>query len=548
MNMENDGTDTNERAKISVLYVDDERDLLDLGKIFLERSGEFKVDIRTSATETLNLSSLQQYDAIVSDYQMPDMNGIEFLQEIRRTHRDMPFILFTGRGREEVVIQAINKGADFYLQKGGDPIAQFAELGHKIREAVGRRQIEQMLRETEKKFSDIIAFLPDPTFAIDQSGRVIAWNRALEELTGVLSEKMLGSGKKEYHAAFYTTDRPLLIDLIDEPDEEVRKYYSIVDREEGSITAEAETIKLNGTKIFVHIKVSRLYNQSGVVTGAIESIRDITFIKQKDLEFHKVEERYRSIVHDQTEMVIRFEPDGTITFINNAFGLFYSQIMNQTPVEGGRISDLLQDTHPKFEEFLSSLCRENPIRDIEQEINGSDGRRFWHLWAVRALYDMDNNLSEYQAVGRDITELKLAEIALRESEAGLRLFIGKTSDSFTLIDEEGVIIEWNTSSERLSGFSKEDILGMKIWDLFCRLATADRRTEENRKKVEETFRKTLVTGIPPFNNDRIIEIERSDGVRISVRQILFSIKTTRGFRIGLITRDITRERDERFSA
>ncbi|WP_319578484.1 PAS domain S-box protein [uncultured Methanospirillum sp.] len=546
--MEDEWTDTNERPKISVLYVDDERDLLDLGKIFLERSGEFRVDTRTSATETLKLSSLGEYDAIVSDYQMPDMNGIDFLQEIRGTHRDMPFILFTGRGREEVVIQAINKGADFYIQKGGDPIAQFAELGHKIREAVGRRLIEQMLRETEKKFSDIIAFLPDPTFAIDQSGRIIAWNRALEELTGFSSDRMLGSGKQQYQAAFYTTDRPLLIDLIDEPDEEVRKYYSIIHREEGSITAEAESIKLNGTKIFVHIKVSRLYNQSGVVTGAIESIRDITFIKQKDLEFHTVQERYRSIVHDQTEMVIRFVPDGTVTFINDTFGLFYSQIMNQTPVEGGRISDLLQDTYPKFEEFITSLSRENPIRDIEQEITGSDGRRFWHLWSVRALYDMDDNLSEYQAVGRDITELKLAETALRESEAGLRLFIEKTSDSFTLIDEEGVIIEWNARSERLSGFSKEDVIGMKIWDLFCRLATADRRTEENRKKAEETFRNSLATGVIPFYNDRIIEIERSDGARISVRQILFPIKTTRGFRIGLITRDSTRERDERASA
>nr|WP_319540269.1 PAS domain S-box protein [uncultured Methanospirillum sp.] len=546
--MEDVGTDTNERAKISVLYVDDERDLLDLGKIFLERSGEFRVDTRTSATETLKLSSLGEYDAIVSDYQMPDMNGIDFLQEIRRTHRDMPFILFTGRGREEVVIQAINKGADFYIQKGGDPIAQFAELGHKIREAVGRRLIEQMLRETEKKFSDIIAFLPDPTFAIDQSGRIIAWNRALEEFTGVPSERMLGRGKKEYHTVFYTTDRPLLIDLIDEPDEEVRKYYSIVHREKGSITAEAETIKLNGTQIFVHIKVSRLYNQSGVVTGVIESIRDITFIKQKDLEFHTVQERYRSIVHDQTEMVIRFVPDGTVTFINDTFGLFYSQIMNHTPVEGGRISDLLKDTYPKFEEVIPSLCRENPIRDIEQEITGSDGRRFWHLWSVRALYDMDDNLSEYQAVGRDITELKLAETALRESEAGLRLFIEKTSDSFTLIDEEGVIIEWNASSERLSGFSKEDVIGMKIWNLFCRLATTDRRTEENRKKAEETFRNSLATGVIPFYNDRIIEIERSDGARINVRQILFPIKTVRGFRLGMITRDSTRERDERASA
>jgi len=545
--MEDATADKNGQAKISVLYVDDERDLLDLGKIFLERSGEFRVDTRTSATDTLNSSSLQEYDAIVSDYQMPDMNGINFLEAIRKTHTNIPFILFTGRGREEVVIQAINKGADFYIQKGGDPIAQFAELGHKIKEAVGRRHIEQMLRDTEKKFSDIIAFLPDPTFAIDQSGRVIAWNRALEEFTGVRSDRMLGSTKKQYHSAFYTTDRPLLIDLIDEPDEEVRKYYSIIHREGGSITAEAETIKLNGTKIFVLIKVSRLYNQSGVVTGAIESIRDITFIKEKDLEVQKIEEQYRSILHDQTEMVIRFLPDGTVTFLNHAFCLFYSQIMNRTPREGEKMSDLLQETYPKFEKFLSLFTKESPIHTSEQAITCSDGKRYWQIWSVRAFFDQDGIISEYQAEGRDITGLKLAETALRESEAGLRLFIEKTSDSIVQIDEEGVIIEWNSSSEQLFGLSKQEVIGMAIWDLFCKLTTKDMRSDEYRAKTEETFRRSLTTGIPPFPDERIIEIERSDGARVSVRQTIFSIKTARGFRFGLITRDLPKERDERAS-
>jgi len=104
-----------------VLYIDDEKDLLDMGKIFLEQSGYLHVDTTPSVTEALDKLKHRQYDGIISDYQMPRMNGIEVLRYIRSHYKDLPFILFTGKGREEVVIEALNSGADFYIQKGGDP-------------------------------------------------------------------------------------------------------------------------------------------------------------------------------------------------------------------------------------------------------------------------------------------------------------------------------------------------------------------------------------------------------------------------------------------
>jgi DNA-binding response OmpR family regulator len=128
---------------VCLLYVDDEPQLLDIAKIFLEKTKEFSVDVEASAKAGLELSKSKSYDAIVSDYQMPEMDGIEFLKQVRSTWGDVPFILFTGRGRQEVVIEAINNGADFYLHKGGDPKSQFAELAHKIRQAVRRKQAGQ---------------------------------------------------------------------------------------------------------------------------------------------------------------------------------------------------------------------------------------------------------------------------------------------------------------------------------------------------------------------------------------------------------------------
>ena len=107
--------------KIRVLYVDDEPYLLEVGKIFLEKDRTFSVDTFESASLALEQLPKKNYDAIVSDFQMPGIDGIEFLKRVRAADQDIPFLLFTGKGREEVVIEAINNGVDFYIQKGGDP-------------------------------------------------------------------------------------------------------------------------------------------------------------------------------------------------------------------------------------------------------------------------------------------------------------------------------------------------------------------------------------------------------------------------------------------
>ena len=131
---------------IQVLYVDDEPVLLEVGKVFLETGGEFSVDTRSSVSGALDALRKTRYDAVISDYQMPGRDGISFLKQVREEYGNLPFILFTGRGREEVVIEALNSGADFYLQKGGEPKAQFAELAHKVRLAVRSRRAGEELK------------------------------------------------------------------------------------------------------------------------------------------------------------------------------------------------------------------------------------------------------------------------------------------------------------------------------------------------------------------------------------------------------------------
>jgi PAS domain S-box-containing protein len=136
---------------IRTLYVDDEEGLLDIAKAFLEMSGELQVDTCLTVNEAEKRLLQSRYDAVISDYQMPDMNGIDFLKKLRSRGNEIPFILFTGRGREEVVIDALNSGANFYLQKGGRPQAQFVELEHKVKEAVRRNRAEKALSENEQR-------------------------------------------------------------------------------------------------------------------------------------------------------------------------------------------------------------------------------------------------------------------------------------------------------------------------------------------------------------------------------------------------------------
>lgn len=138
-------------AAYSVLYVDDEELLLEIGRRFLEKDGTMAVTTRASGRAALDQIGAAPFDAIVSDYQMPEMDGITFLKEVRTRNPDIPFVLFTHRGRDEIALEAFRQGADFCIQKGGDPGVRFAELSRAIRIAVDYRRARQALRESEER-------------------------------------------------------------------------------------------------------------------------------------------------------------------------------------------------------------------------------------------------------------------------------------------------------------------------------------------------------------------------------------------------------------
>jgi len=178
-------------VSISILLVDDEPALLDIGTLYLERVGGISVTTAGSAAEALDLLQRTTFDSIVSDYQMPGMDGIAFLQEVRSTMRMLPFILFTGKGREDVVIEALNSGADFYLQKGGDVRSQYAELAHKVKRAVEKHRAESALK---RKHAILRAILSASPYGIAYvRNRTFQWvNDSLAAMLGYQRDELKG--------------------------------------------------------------------------------------------------------------------------------------------------------------------------------------------------------------------------------------------------------------------------------------------------------------------------------------------------------------------
>jgi PAS domain S-box-containing protein len=464
----------------SILYVDDEPMLLELARLFLEKSGDFRVDTVTSATEALDILAKTSYDCIISDYQMPVMDGIVFLKTFRSKGNVAPFIIFTGKGREEVVIEALNNGADFYLQKGGDPKSQFVELAHKVRQAI-------QIRIAQKTMQDLVQGAPIPEFVIDSDHRVVFWNKALEEYCGIAAADVVGT--TNHWKAFYPSQRPCLADLlVDENIDGIARWYA-------GKQPQSHVMKYNfvATDYFpamrggtwLYFTAAPLRDPSGKITGAIETLQDVTSIRKKEEELEAAyeqmnaafqqakaseslldiqnkmleasEQRYRNIVEDQTEFISRFLPDGTHVFVNDAYCRYFNKTRDEL-IGKKFIPPVPAEDQHFVKKHFTSLTKDHPTAAITHRILLADGQVRWQRWSDRAIFDENGNVTEYQSVGRDVTEQNLAQEALRASEASLASIFRAAPVGIGIVSAR-IFLRVNDRLCAMTGYSPDDLIG-----------------------------------------------------------------------------------------
>ena len=504
----------------TVLYVDDEQALLELGKIFLEQSGSITVETALSAQEGIESLNKKAFDCVISDYQMPEMNGLAFLKHLRKENNLIPFILFTGRGREEVVIDAVNNGVDYYLQKGGDPTSQFVELEHKIKLAIERRHTDDELLESRQRMTDIIDHLPDATFAIDLDGNVIVWNRAMEDMTGVNKEKILGTGDHSYALPFYGTRRPILLDLVLRIDEETWKKYPQIIRKDNKLISEIYIPILYGGKgAFLWFIASPLYDTHGNITGAIESIRDITDwktaenerrgayeqiaateeelreqydeLKKSEDALGESEENYRTLFDEAEDLIAIVDAHGTFLNMNRKFveesGYEREVIMGKNVLTSGIVTAtsaakiafhigqiFLGKKSPRFE--IDGVTKNGTI--IPYEIQATPIVKHGKVIAV-------------QATLRNLTERKHAEREISDRKKMLEEIVSGSPIPQFVIDKNHRIVSWNRALEEYSGVKAKEVLGTThAWKAFYdteRPVMADLLVANEPEKIPEWY-------------------------------------------------------------
>ena len=452
---------------IRVLYVDDEPALLEITRIFLEKTGEFRVDTSISAKDALENHSIPSYDAIVSDYQMPEIDGIAFLKIIRDQFGSIPFILFTGRGREEVVIAAINNGADFYLQKGGDPKAQFAELTHKIRQVVLRKQAEASSRESESRFQQLVEQAPFPITLNRLDGSILFTNKKFLDIIGWTSEE--APNLKNWEKLAFPDTKFMVEQLND-----WKKRVAIAINE--GRTIEPITLPIrekSGEERIVEFS-SVLFRDNVLIIGydMTERIRAEKALKENA-------EKYRALVETSPDIIWEIDTQGIFRYVSPQI----RTIMGYAPDEivGRSIIDMIpEDERPyAIQEMKRVFSKGGPLPLFQVPVRHRDGHTL--LFEIRpSLSEIPGNVEGYRGVAVDITERKNAEDALKRSEEKYRALVETSRDIVWEIDSKGTFRYVSPGVFTITGYTPEELLGKSLLDFVSEDRRADLMQELTR--------------------------------------------------------------------
>ncbi len=202
-----------------------------------------------------------------------------------------------GESSWELPIRA-EDGSEFIVIARTSPIHQQNQIVGElllIEDITERKQAEAELRESQRRLADTIESLPDATMVIDRQGSIIYWNREMVELTGFPAIDMVGRGNYEHALPFYGIRRPILIDMIIDPQVNIEQHYMYIHKEGNVLFTETKTIPFKGRARILWGRAAPLFDTKGEIVGAIESVRDITDRKEAEEDLKRSHERLEAI-------------------------------------------------------------------------------------------------------------------------------------------------------------------------------------------------------------------------------------------------------------
>ena len=450
--------DLAEETLIRVLHVDDEAGFLKAAKQILEMQGPFQVETASSVEEATGKMEEKPFDVIVSDYVMPGKDGLEFLKELRDSGNKIPFIIFTGKGREEVAIKALNLGADYYLHKLGSPETVYGELTYATLKAVKASRAEQLLMESEEKYRNLVENSKDAIAIVDFKGNVLFANNAAERLTGYTLKEGMGMNiRKIIPKRLWPKSLAMLLKA------RMGKPISYF---------EYEIKRRDGTAVQVETGGQAILKDGKPI--AIQIItRDITERKKAEETLKESEEKFRNLAEQSPNMIF-INKKGRVVYANKkceeVMGYkreeFYSPDFNFLTLIAPESMYLLKSSfsrHMKGEE----------VAPFEYTLITKKGKRIEAILTTKLItYKGETTIL---GILTDITERKKAEEELGESEEKYRELINGMNDTVWVIDFDGNFIDVNDAAVEVLGYSREDLLSMGPPDIDTSLTVEEIR-------------------------------------------------------------------------
>ncbi len=276
-------------------------------------------------------------------------------------------------------------------------------------------------------------------------GIITHWNPAAERLYGYRVEEIIGQ-----HLSVLA------------PPERHGEIANVLARvRQGESFEVLETVRLTngGHSIEVALTIFPVRDEQGAIVAMSAIVRDITDRKTAERALATSEARYRAVVESQSELICRFFPDTTLSFVNDAYCAYFARSRHQ--LIGRSFLDLIPaSAREAVRRRLDEQTRHLERTTYEHEVILPDGAVGWQAWVDTPILDEQGNLVEFQGIGRDVTEQRRAELALRRSEKRFRALIHNAEEIITILTADGTILYQSPPIERILGWDREALLGL----------------------------------------------------------------------------------------